>query len=70
VDHHRGPRPMLVRPRCLRWGWLVPNVLVGWPTWFAARWLDLCNAVLDARFRLVTRAAYRHPPSPDLDAPS
>ncbi len=65
-----SPMPMPVRPRHVRWRWLVPNVMVGWPTWFVARWQELCDVLTDARFWLVTRSAYRHPPSPHLDAPS
>jgi Clp amino terminal domain, pathogenicity island component len=41
-----------------RWRRVVPNFMVGWPTWFANRRAGL----RDKRFRVLTRSAYRGQP--------
>ncbi len=54
----RLPGGPLLRQRRRRWYRVVPSFMVGWPTWFGNRRVDL----RDKRFRLVTRAAYRGQP--------
>ena len=44
-----------------RWRRIVPNFMVGWPTWFGNRWVGL----RDKRFWLLTRLAYRGQPAPN-----
>lgn len=57
----RYPRsiPLLVHHRRLRWRRVVPNFMVGWPTWFSNRRAGL----RDKYFRLVTAPAYHGQPA-------
>jgi hypothetical protein len=56
---HEGP--LLRRGRRRRRRRLVPNFMMGWPTWFANRRVGL----RDKRFWLMTRSAYRDQPARD-----
>lgn len=43
----RAPRPQtIVRARrSFQWSWFVPGFMIGWSTWFRARWGELRDIV-------------------------
>jgi hypothetical protein len=42
--HGSEPTGWVVR-RGVKWSWFAPGFMIGWPTWFRARWVEARNFI-------------------------
>jgi hypothetical protein len=42
--HGSQPTGWVVR-RGVKWSWFAPGFMIGWPTWFRARWVEARNFI-------------------------